>query len=73
MESVTFSQFVNNPRFRRAVKAGKSFLITEYGKLYFRVLTPERGVTHEGAGRHLFQSKAVSPEQVPNEEWGAKE
>ena len=73
MESVTFSKFVNSPRLRRAVKAGKSFLVTEYGKPYFRVLPPENAVTHEGAGRHLFKSKAVSPERIPGAEWGGQE
>jgi antitoxin (DNA-binding transcriptional repressor) of toxin-antitoxin stability system len=73
MESVTFSKFVNSPRLRQAVKSGKSFLVTEYGKPYFRVLPPESAATHEGVGRHLFKGKAVSPERIPGAEWGGKE
>ena len=73
MTSVTFSQFVNSPRLRQAVKAGKSFLVTEYGKPYFRVLPPENAATHEGAGRHLFKGRAVSPDRIPRSEWGDKE
>lgn len=72
MTSVSFSKFVNNPRLRQSVKAGKSLLITEYGKPYFRVLPPENTATHEGAGRHLSTGKAVSPERIPDTEWGHK-
>lgn len=70
MKSVTFSRFVNSPRFRQAAKAGESFLVTEHGKPYFRVLPPEKAATHEGAGRHLFQGSAVSPEPIPESELG---
>ena len=70
MTSVTFSKFVNSPRLRQAAKAGKSFLVTEHGKPYFRVLPPENPLTHEGAGRHLFKGRAVSPDRIPEEEWG---
>ena len=73
MTSVTFSKFVNSPRLRQAVKAGKSLLVTEYGKPYFRVLPPENAVTHEGAGRHLFRGQAVSPERIPDAEWGGNQ
>ena len=72
MTSVTFSKFVNSPRLRQAVKAGKSFLVTEYGKPYFRVLPPENAATHEGAARHLFKGQAVSPDPIPDSEWGDK-
>ena len=73
MQSVTFREFVNSPRLRQAVKSGKSFLVTEYGKPYFRVLPPESAAAHEGAGRHLFKGKAVSPERTPAGEWGGNE
>ena len=69
MTSVTFSKFVKSPRLRQAVKAGKSFLVTQYGKPCFRVLPPENAATHEGAARHLFQGQAVSPEQISDTEW----
>ena len=73
MTSVTFSKFVNSPRLRQAVKAGKSFLVTENGQPCFRVLPPENTATHEGEGRHLFKGQAVSPERIPGAEWGDKE
>ena len=72
MTSVTFSKFVKSPRLRQAVKAGKSFLVTQYGKPCFRVLPPENAATTEGAGRHLFKGQAVSPDPIPDSEWGDK-
>lgn len=73
MDSISVSKFVNSPRLRQAVKAGKSFLVTEYGKPYFRALAPQSAETHEGARRHLFKGKSLSPERIPIAEWGGNE
>lgn len=69
MTTITYRRFVTDARIRKQVKAGKPFLVSQDGQPYFRVLPPEKAVSSEGAAKHLYQGRGVSPLPVPKDEW----
>jgi hypothetical protein len=48
-------------------------VVTRRGQPYVRIGPARQPRSFLGAGRHLRQKRAVSPEPVPAEEWGSLE
>ena len=49
--------------------AGEEILVTKFGKPYVRIIAAEQPQSFLGAGKHLGQKKAVSPDPIPSSEW----
>jgi antitoxin (DNA-binding transcriptional repressor) of toxin-antitoxin stability system len=71
MKTITVRALARDPAFGRRANAGESFLVTHRGRPFFRILPPERPISHVGAGRHLAKGKAVSPDPIPASEWAS--
>jgi antitoxin (DNA-binding transcriptional repressor) of toxin-antitoxin stability system len=48
---------------------GEDIVVTRFGKPYVRVVRARQPRSFVGAGTHLRQKEAVSPDPIPGKEW----
>jgi antitoxin (DNA-binding transcriptional repressor) of toxin-antitoxin stability system len=69
MRTVTLRDFRRNAALLDAAARGEDIVVTRFGKPYVRISAADRPRTFVGAGIHLRQKAAVSPEPTPRTEW----
>ena len=69
MKTVTLRALRRDATLLDAAADGEEVLVTRFGKPYVRVVPAQQPRSFLGAGKHLGQQEAVSPEPVPVGEW----
>jgi antitoxin (DNA-binding transcriptional repressor) of toxin-antitoxin stability system len=69
MKKVTLRSLLRDSALFDRAAHGEQILVTRFGKPYVRIIPAEQPMTFLGAGKHLGQKKAVSPEPIPSSEW----
>jgi len=69
MKTVTLRSLRRDSTLLDSAAAGEEILVTRFGKPYVRIIPAKQPRSFLGAGKHLKQKKAVSPEPVPASEW----
>lgn len=69
MKTVTLRALRRDASLLDAVAEGEEVVVTRFGKPYVRIVPAGRARSFLGAGGHLGQEKAVSPDPIPASEW----
>ena len=69
MKTVTLRALRRDASLLDEAAAGEDIVVTRFGKPYVRIVPARQPRTFLGAGEHLGQRKAVSPEPIPASEW----
>lgn len=69
MKTVTLRTLRRDSALLDRAAEGEDILVTRRGKPYVRISPAKRPRSFLGAGRHLGQKKAVTPEPIPSDEW----
>ena len=69
MKTVTLRALSRDSGLLDRAAEGEDLLVTRRGKPYVRISPATQPRSFLGAGKHLGQKKAVSPEPVPAGEW----
>lgn len=69
MKTVTLRSLRRDSALLDRVAAGEEVLVTRFGKPYVRIIPANQARSFLGAGKHLGQKTAVSPEPIPASEW----
>jgi prevent-host-death family protein len=69
MKTVTLRALRRDASLLDTAAEGEEIVVTRFGKPYVRIVPARRSRSFVGAGRHLSQHEAVSPEPVPPSEW----
>ena len=69
MKTVTLRSLLRDSALLERAARGEEILVTRFGRPYIRIIPAEQQQTFLGAGKHLGQKKAVSPEPIPSSEW----
>lgn len=69
MKTVTLRALRRDTSVLNAAAAGEDIVVTRFGKPYVRIVPARPRRSFVGAGRHLRQQAAVSPDPIPASEW----
>jgi prevent-host-death family protein len=69
MKTVTLRALRRDASLLDAAAAGEDIVVTRFGKPYVRIVPARRPRSFVGAGTHLRQREAVSPDRIPAGEW----
>ena len=69
MKTVTLRALRRDASLLDAAAEGEELVVTRFGKPYIRIVPASQPRSFLGAGRHLRQREAVSPQPIPNAEW----
>ena len=69
MKTVTLRALRRDASLLDAAAAGEDIVVTRFGRPYVRIVPAERPRSFLGAGAHLRQKEAVSPDPTPAAEW----
>jgi antitoxin (DNA-binding transcriptional repressor) of toxin-antitoxin stability system len=69
MKRVTLRSLLRDAAVLDKAAGGEEILVTRFGKPYVRIISAAQPRTFLGAGKHLRQKKAVSPEPILPSEW----
>ena len=69
MRRVTLRALRRDASLLDAAAEGEDIVVTRFGKPYVRIISAERPRSFLGAGTHLRQKEAVSPDPTPASEW----
>jgi antitoxin (DNA-binding transcriptional repressor) of toxin-antitoxin stability system len=69
MKTVTLRALRRDSTLLESVAGGEEILVTRFGKPYVRIVPAGQPRSFLGAGRHLGQKEAVSPDPIPASEW----
>jgi prevent-host-death family protein len=69
MKTVTLRALRRDASLLDAAAAGEDILVTRFGKPYVRIVRARQQRSFVGAGTHLQQQEAVSPDPIPVDEW----
>lgn len=69
MKTVTLRSLRRDASLLDAAAGGEEILVTRFGRPYVRIVPAEQPRAFLGAGRHLGQKRAVSPDPIPIAEW----
>jgi prevent-host-death family protein len=69
MKTVTLRALRRNASLLDAAAAGEDIVVTRFGKPYVRIVPAAQPRSFLGAGIHLRQREAVSPDPIPASEW----
>jgi len=69
MKIVTLRSLRRDAALLDRAAAGEEILVTRFGKPYVRIIAAGQAKSLLGAGIHLRQKKAVSPDPIPSSEW----
>ena len=69
MRTVTLRALRRDASLLDAAAAGDDIVVTRFGKPYVRIVPARRPRSFVGAGAHLRQHEAVSPDPIPAGEW----
>ena len=69
MKTVTLRSLRRDSAILDKVAGGEEILVTRFGKPYIRIIPANQTRSFLGAGKHLRQDKAISPEPIPASEW----
>jgi prevent-host-death family protein len=69
MRTVTLRSLRRDSTLLDSAAAGEEILVTRFGKPYVRIIPAKQPRSFLGAGRHLGQKKAVTPDPIPPSEW----
>ena len=69
MKTVTLRSLRRDSTLLDYAASGEEIPVTRFGKPYVRIIPAKQSRFFLGAGRHLSQKKAVSPNPIPASEW----
>jgi prevent-host-death family protein len=69
MKTVTRRALRRDASLLDAAAHGEEVVVTRFGKPYVRIVPAGRPDSFLGAGAHLGQKEAVSPDPIPASEW----
>lgn len=69
MKTVTLRALRRDASLLDAAAAGEDIVVTRFGKPYVRIVPAQQPRSFLGAGTHLLQQEAVSPDPIPASEW----
>jgi antitoxin (DNA-binding transcriptional repressor) of toxin-antitoxin stability system len=69
MKTVTLRALRRDASLLDAAADGEELVVTRFGKPYIRIVPAGQPRSFLGAGRHLRQRRAVSPDPIPPDEW----
>ena len=69
MKTITLRSLRRDSTVLDSAAGGEEILVTRFGKPYVRIIPAKQPRSFLGAGKHLGQKKAVSPDPIPPSEW----
>lgn len=69
MKTVTLRSLRRDSTLLDRAAGGEEILVTRFGQPFVRIIPARQPRSFLGAGKHLNQREAVSPEPVPASEW----
>jgi prevent-host-death family protein len=69
MKTVTLRALRRDASLLDAAAEGEDIIVTRFGKPYVRIIPAQQPRSFLGAGTHLRQKEAVSPDPISASEW----
>ncbi len=69
MKTITLRALRRDASLLDAAADGEEIIVTRFGKPYIRIVPATQPRSFLGAGRHLRQREAVSPQPIAATEW----